>query len=218
MTLPSSSDEAVTRLFLSLHIPMFPSFSLDETTTIATQWEIYKKRFENLLIALNVTNDSQELALLLNYLGEECYDICDNLLIPGTQESYNNTIQLFDGHFKPKPNISYEMYTSRKIKQNADETISKFFIRVIQQAVKRDFRENLNNEIKQQTILTTTSDQLHRQCFRYPDITLEEFLINGKTLEDAESKAAEVDQDLPEEPANVSKLQKRRIYRGNKSF
>ena len=137
MTLPSSSDEAATRLVLSLHIPVFPSFSLDGTTTIATQWETYKKRFENLLIALNVTNDSQELALLLNYLGEECYDICDSLLILGTQESYNNAIQLFDGHFKPKPNISYEMYTSRKIKQNADETISKFFIRVIQQAVKR---------------------------------------------------------------------------------
>ena len=38
----------------------------------------------------------------------------------------------------------------RKIKQNADETISKFFTRVKQQTVKCDFGENLNNEIKQQ--------------------------------------------------------------------
>ena len=126
MTLPSSSDEAATRAVSSLHIPVFPSFSLDETTTTATQWVKYKKRFENLLIALNVTNDSQKLALLLNYVVEECYDIYDNLLIPGTEESHSNAIRLFDGHFKPKSNISYEIYTFSRIKQNANETISKF--------------------------------------------------------------------------------------------
>ena len=74
----------------------------------------------------------------------------DNLLIQRTQESYSNAIRLFDGHFKPKSNISCEIYTFRKIKQNTDETISKFFIRVKQQAVKCHFGENLNNEIKKQ--------------------------------------------------------------------
>ena len=144
--------------------------------------------------------------------------IYDNLLIPGTQESYSNAIRLFDEHFKPKSNISCEIYTFRRIKQNADETISKFFIRIKQQAVKCDFGENLNNEIKQQMILATTSNQLRRYCFQNPDITLEEFLTYARTLEDAESKAAEVDKGLPDEPADVSKLQKRRTYGGNKSF
>ena len=37
-------------------------------------------------------------------------------------------------------------------------------------------------------------------------------------MEDAESKAADVDKGLPEEPANVSKAQKWRTYRGKKSF
>ena len=94
MTLWSSSVEAATRVVSNLHIPAFPSFSLDETTAIATRLVKCKKGFENLLIALNVTNDSQKLALLLNYVGEECYDIYDNLLIPGTQESYSNVIRL----------------------------------------------------------------------------------------------------------------------------
>ena len=38
------------------------------------------------------------------------------------------------------------------------------------------------------------------------------------TLEDAESKATEVDKGLPEEPADVSKLQKQRTYQGKKIF
>ena len=75
MTLCSSSVEAATRAVSSLHIPAFPSFSLDETTAIATQWVKYKKSIENIFVDLNVTNDSQKLRLLLNYVGEECYDI-----------------------------------------------------------------------------------------------------------------------------------------------
>ena len=67
----SSSIEATTRAVSSLHIPAFPSFSLDKTTTVATQWVKYKKRFENLLIALNVAKDSQKLVLLFNYVVEE---------------------------------------------------------------------------------------------------------------------------------------------------
>ena len=75
MTLRSSSIEAATRAVSSLHIQAFPSFSLDQTTTIATQWVKYKKRIENIFIDPNGTNDSQKLPLLLNYVGEECYDI-----------------------------------------------------------------------------------------------------------------------------------------------
>ena len=117
MTLPSSSVEAATRAESSLQIPTFPSFSLDETTMIATRWGKYKKTFDNLLIALNVTNDSRKLPLSLNYVGEECYEIYDNLLIPGMQESYSNVIQFFNGHFKPKSNISYEIYTFKRFKR-----------------------------------------------------------------------------------------------------
>ena len=91
---------------------------------ITTPWGKYKKRFENFLRALNVTNDIEKLALLLNSVRKVCYEIYDNLLIPGTQETYNNAIRLFDEHFKPKLNISYKIYTFRKIKRNAGETIS----------------------------------------------------------------------------------------------
>ena len=124
MTLLSSSIEAATRAVSNLHIPVFPLFLLDETATIATRWGKYKKRFESLLIPLNVTNDSQKLFFILNYVGEECYAIYDNLLIPRMQKSYNNAIRSFDGHFKPKSNISYEIYTFRKIKENSDEAIN----------------------------------------------------------------------------------------------
>lgn len=63
----------------TLNLPTFPKFDTDDFTTISTRWEKYKKRFLNLCVALNVEEDKQKLALLLNYIGEEAYDIYDNL-------------------------------------------------------------------------------------------------------------------------------------------
>ena len=73
-------------------------------------------------------------------------------------------------------------------------------------------------KLNNQTILATTSNKLRTYCFWNPDITLEEFLTYAWTLEDAESKADEVDKGLPEEAADINKLQKPRSSRGNRFF
>ena len=64
----------------------------------------YKKRFVNLCAALNITDDKQKLALLLNYIGKEAYNIYDNLLNPGTEETFASALQLLDNHFNPRKN------------------------------------------------------------------------------------------------------------------
>ena len=117
------------------------------------RWKKYKKRFLNLCVALNIQDDKQKLALLLNYVGEELYDIYDSLLVPttdGSHETYEHAIKLLDGHLNPKSNGIYELYLFRNLKQNIDELIQAFYVRVKQQAIKCNFGENLENEIKQQ--------------------------------------------------------------------
>ena len=108
-------------------MPSFPSFDTD-VTTIATRWTKYKKRFQNLCVTLNITEDKQKLALLLNYVGEEVYDIYDSLLVPGTDETYDDAINLFDTHFNPQTNTSYEIYVFPSMKQREDENIQQYFI------------------------------------------------------------------------------------------
>ena len=111
----------------------------------------------------------------------------------GTEdEKYEAVITLLDGHFAPKSNISYERYLFRNFKQNSDERIQQFYIRVKQQALKCDFGDT-NSEIKQQLILATNSHKLRRCCFRNPDIKLENILTYAKTLKDAESQAEEIE-------------------------
>ena len=67
----------------NLNIPSFPKFDMDDQNTLAIRWEKYKKRFQNLCTAMNLTDNTQKLALLLNYGGDEFYDVYDNLVKPG---------------------------------------------------------------------------------------------------------------------------------------
>ena len=177
----------------NLTLPSFPPFSLDEYTTMSTRWKKYKKRFDNLILALNVKDGVQKKALLLNYIGDEAYDVYDNLSTGAAEETYEQVLELLDNHFAPKSNISYERYLLRNIKQNTDENIQQFYIRVKEQATKCDFGASLESEIKQQIILATTSNKLRRYCFRNQEIPLQKLLLHGKSLADAESQAEEIE-------------------------
>ena len=49
---------------------------------------------------------------------------------------HDAAIALLDGHFSPQNNITYERYVFQNIRQNVDENIHQFYIRVKEQAVK----------------------------------------------------------------------------------
>ena len=97
-------------------LPAFPPFSLDEYSTISTRWRKYIKRFENLVLALNVQDGAQKKALLLNYLGDEAYDVSENLSTGRPDQTYDAVIALLDGHFSPQNNIIYEQYVFQTLK------------------------------------------------------------------------------------------------------
>ena len=105
----------------NLTLPAFPPFSLDEYITISTRWKKHKKRFENLVLALNVQDGAQKKALLLNYLGDESYDVYKNLSTGRPNETY--VVAILEGHLSPQNNITYERYAFQNVRQNVDENI-----------------------------------------------------------------------------------------------
>ena len=130
---------------------------------------------------------------MLNYLGDEAYDIYENLSTGRLDEIYDTVIALLDGHFLPQNNITYERYEFQNVRQNVDENIHQFYIRVKEQVVKYDFGATLDTEIKQQIILATNNNKLRRYRFRNQGIKLQQLLLHVKSLEDAESQATEIE-------------------------
>ena len=157
---------AVTSVVQNLTIPHFPKFETEEYTTISTRWEKYKRRFNNLCVAVNVIDDKQKLALLLSYIGEECNDIYESLFPSGESETFPKAIKIFDEHFNPQSNITYEIYNFRKLHQLSDETTHQFFIRLKQQSVKCKFDDRADEELKHQIILATANTKLSRYAFQ----------------------------------------------------
>ena len=116
--------------------------------TVATRWKKYKKRFNILCDALTVTDDKQKLAMFLNYVREEVYDVYENILTED-DHTFDEVIAALNEHFEPKVNHSFEKYIFRQMKQKADETVQQYYIKLKEQAVKCDFRD-LEIELKQQ--------------------------------------------------------------------
>ena len=100
----------------NLTLPSFSVFTLDDYTSISTRWKKYKWRFENLVIALNLTDDRQKKALSFNNIGEEAYEVYENLKTEAEDKTYEDVITLVDDHFAAKSNISYERYLFRNFK------------------------------------------------------------------------------------------------------
>ena len=117
-------------------LPAFPPFTLDEYGTISTRWRKYKKRFENLVLALNVHD------------GDEAYDVYESLSTGRPDKTYDAVTALLDGQFLSQSNITYEGYLFQNLRQNVNENIHQFYIRVKEQAVKCNYSATVDTEIK----------------------------------------------------------------------
>ena len=93
--------------------------------------------------------------MFLIYLGEDAYDVCEH--------TFEEIITLLDNYFQPKTTTSYETYIFRQLKQNTDDTITQYYLRLKEQAAKCNF-DNKDREIKQQ-IEQHCKQQVTPLCF-----------------------------------------------------
>ena len=78
-------------------LPYLEQFNADEDiTSVSIRWTKWLKRFENLLVALDMDDKRRQLALLFHYAGPEVADIFDT--IPGKDErkddGYSRAVEL----------------------------------------------------------------------------------------------------------------------------
>ena len=96
-----------------------------DLTSIGSRWEKYIRRFENLLLAINVNDDARKKTLLLHYAGEKVKDVfetCQN----HDKSTFTETKKTLAEHFQSQRNLSYEVFNFRKATQHKDETVDQF--------------------------------------------------------------------------------------------
>eukprot|EP00112_Aurelia_sp_Birch-Aquarium-sp1_P023569 Seg707.7 transcript_id=Seg707.7/GoldUCD/mRNA.D3Y31 product="putative protein K02A2.6" protein_id=Seg707.7/GoldUCD/D3Y31 len=176
-------------------LPPFPAFDAESQENLAARWQRWFVRFENLMVALDVTDDKRKRALLLHYMGESTLDIFETLADTGTADNYKKACDALNKQFTPQKNTSFEVYKFRNTKQRVDETLDQFNVRLVQMSKYCEF-EKPDKEIKAQIELGTISKQLRRHAFRNPKLTLSELLAYGRTQEITESDAKGIEHDF----------------------
>jgi len=182
-------------------IPQFPAFVPDaDPTSVAQRWKRWSDRFENLIIALGVTDNTRKKALLFHLAGEPVYEIYEGLVIPAVAEDadpavdnvYINTKRAMDDHFNPKRNAEFEVYSFHKAQQHQDETTDAYHARLRSLARYCEFT-NTDSELKSHIIQTCTSTRLRRRALSEPTLTLQQLLDTTRSMEAAERQVKSIE-------------------------
>ena len=141
-------------------IPTFPEFDTLDQSNLAIRWEKYLLRFNNLITAMDIKDDSRKRALLLHYIGEGASDIFYTLPERGDDKGYKKACDALTKYFTPKKNISFEVFKFRNLKQEFEETVDEFHTRLQIAAKYCDFGDNLDKELKAQIEFGTSDKKL----------------------------------------------------------
>ena len=144
------------------------------------------------MVALNITDDARQKALLLHYMGDETNDIFDTLTVPDPtddQTTMSVAIQALTDHFAPKQNIEYEIYKFRQAQQHKDEEFSTFLTHLRQLSINCNFHE-VDRELKTQIIQGCSSSRLRQKALSDPSMTLVKLIETARATEVADHQAS----------------------------
>ncbi|XP_033096312.1 uncharacterized protein LOC117100625 isoform X1 [Anneissia japonica] len=144
--------------------------------TNPTAWTNWVSRFENYLIATNITHDLRKRALLLHLVGPTNYKTFESL--PNTGTTYREAKEALQNYFLSTVNTEYKRAMFRRQTQKQGESLE-YHVRLRQSANNCDFHD-IDVEIKSHIIKTMVDTKLQKQGLCV-NMTLSQLLITGRT-------------------------------------
>ena len=90
-------------------------FDLEPPESVGPHWEKWLARFDNYLIAANITEDKRQRAQLLHDGGGDVFDVYFTF-DSSSITSYDDLKDALTAYFSPKCNREYEIYLFRREK------------------------------------------------------------------------------------------------------
>ncbi|GFN79083.1 Pol polyprotein [Plakobranchus ocellatus] len=172
-------------------LPHFPPFKIREDELSAgTRWKKWFQKFENLITALDITDENRKKALLVHYGGDEIFDLVDTF--PAAKTSTYAALKTeLESYFTPKVNTTFESFKLRKMNQLSSENVDQFHVRLRAQAALCSFAD-ADREILAQMIEGVTSSKLRKKVLG-DKITLSQFLSEARNEELTEAQTREIE-------------------------
>lgn len=165
----------------------------------------------------------------MHIAGQKVQELFDTLPVPETVNKvprgplkstyvphlteYEMAVAKLNDHFQPKKNLTYERHEFRQIKQESDEKIAFFVMRLRKQAERCDFGDRFEDQVKDQIIEKCTSKKLRLKLLSLGDAGLETVMREAKAFEAVQEQSevlndTNVDRPKPEEVNKIEARQK----------
>ncbi|XP_073835818.1 uncharacterized protein [Musca autumnalis] len=171
-------------------------FEIDDGNC-AIKWNSWLRGFELFATANRITDCDEKYSWLLHYAGTKVQEVFFNL--PHTEDyvkrglliggfiphlnKYDDAVMKLQNFFAPKQNATYERQIFRKMKQEPNERIELFAVRLRTQAERCNFGNQIESNIKDQITEACSSDLLRRKILERGDDSLDEILKMARIIE-----------------------------------
>lgn len=102
--------------------------------------------------------------------------------------AYDQAINLLTNFYAPKQNVSVERLEFRRLKQEENESIGMFEIRLRTHAERCEFSDQLDSNIRDQITQTCRSDLIRRKILERTEASLDDIMKMARSIEAASSQ------------------------------
>lgn len=189
-------------------------FNLDNGSC-ANEWQRWLRGFELFVKANRMEEASTKKEWLLHFAGPEVQDVYFNLpkpeeepietqrgplaerYVPFEKDAYQETVDMLEGFFAPKKNITFERHVFRQINQKSNERFDAYVMRLRIQANRCDFGDQLDMSIKDQITSGCSSKTLRRKILQRDGGSLDDTIKMARIIENvSEQQKAFGDNDI----------------------
>ena len=183
-----------------------PPFKVDEDrTNVGYRWKRWLEKFDNWLVAVNITDDKRQKALLLHVGGDQVYDIATSLDLTPTpavaptagsagvaaETHFAAAKRVLTNHFHPQNDKQFNQVDFRKLTQTSDESLDQFYARVREYANGCGFHDK-EADIRIQLICGAKSKKFRSMVLSDSTSTMEQLLAKGRALEQTSTRFPEL--------------------------
>lgn len=159
---------------------------------VAENWKLWKGRFINYVKASEVDkkDNGVKCALLLHYMGQECYRIYTTFNIPEDEQAMplKDLIKKFDDHFQPRKNLTYERYKFFNLKQQS-ATLENYVTTLKEQANMCEFGDLKDGLIKCTLISGVNNNEIRERLLQKDEMSLDDCVNLCAVIEQAREQS-----------------------------
>ena len=154
-----------------------------DASSLRQRWNVWIKRFQRFIVAMDIKDPTRRRALLLNLAGPEVETIFGNPPNTGESEDFEKAAE------KLKKNIMSEKDVFRQAQERQDEMLDQFHMQLRELTRNCEFGD-IDKEIKIQVVEKCTSIRVRRKAL-LEQISLEDLLKYGRTMKTSDRQIAQ---------------------------